>query len=173
MPEAAVNENDLPSFNEDDVRLSGKIGSVEPESVAACPCDFSDQEFRFRIFAADERHALATLSPRQRIHRLHESYRSLSKTHRLKTTVPVESDTDVGLNAHGQASSKELQVKRARVCICGLRARYARSESSSSPGSTRRPNSRGGTAVSKTATPQTLVHSLSVRWLVGRLVLEL
>lgn len=35
MPEATVNENDFPPFGEDDVRLSGKVGSVEPESVTA------------------------------------------------------------------------------------------------------------------------------------------
>jgi hypothetical protein len=35
MPKATVNEDYLPPFGEDDVRLSGKVGSVEPESVTA------------------------------------------------------------------------------------------------------------------------------------------
>ena len=69
MPEATVNEDDLPSFGEHDVRLSGKAGNVQPESVPTCLCDLSDQEFRFRILAADERHALASLGARQCIHR--------------------------------------------------------------------------------------------------------
>lgn len=64
MPETAVYEYHLPSFGKNEVRLSGKIGSVEPEFVTACPCDPPDQEFRFRILATDKRHALTTLSAR-------------------------------------------------------------------------------------------------------------
>lgn len=81
MPETTVNENDLPSSRENDVWLSGKVGNVEPESVSAGAGDFSHQEFRFCVLAADERHSFTALKPRQRVHNPCESYpMALSRT---------------------------------------------------------------------------------------------
>jgi len=68
MPKATMNEDHLPLSGENEVGLSGKVGNVEPEFIAARTRDFSHQEFRFCVLAADERHPLAALKPRKRIH---------------------------------------------------------------------------------------------------------
>jgi hypothetical protein len=68
MPKATVNEDNLLLLRESDIGLSRKVGNVEPESVSGRASYFPHQEFRFRIFAADERHPLAALGPRKRIH---------------------------------------------------------------------------------------------------------
>ncbi len=59
---------DLPQFWENDIRLSRKVGNVEPELVSAGPGYFPHQKFRFCVFTVNERHALAALSPRKRVH---------------------------------------------------------------------------------------------------------
>jgi hypothetical protein len=68
MPKATVNEDNLPLLGESDIGLSWKVWHVELESVSARASYFPHQEFRFRIFAVDERHPLAALGPRKRIH---------------------------------------------------------------------------------------------------------
>jgi hypothetical protein len=68
MPKAAMHEDDLSLFGENDIGLSRKVGNVEPEFISARPGYFPHQKFRFCVFAVDERHALAALSPRKRIH---------------------------------------------------------------------------------------------------------
>jgi len=68
VPEATVNEDNLPVLGENKVGLSRKTGNVESESVSARMDDFPHQEFWFCILAADERHPLAALEPSKRIH---------------------------------------------------------------------------------------------------------
>lgn len=41
---------------------------MEPKFISARSSDFSNQEFRLCILAADERHPLAALKPRKRVH---------------------------------------------------------------------------------------------------------
>jgi hypothetical protein len=59
---------------ENDIRLSRKVGNVEPEFETAQAGYLPHQKFRFRIFTADEGHALAALDPRKRIHYCSEPY---------------------------------------------------------------------------------------------------
>src|SRR6266403_4542516 len=68
MPKAPMHENDFPLLGENDIRLSRKVGNVEPESVSARPGYFPHQELRFCVFIVDERHPLAALSPRKCVH---------------------------------------------------------------------------------------------------------
>ena len=68
MPETTMNENHFLSLRENEVRLSGKVGNVKQESVSARTRDFSHYQFRLCVLTADERHAPATLTPRQCVH---------------------------------------------------------------------------------------------------------
>jgi hypothetical protein len=68
VPKAAVHKDDLSLLGENDIWLSRKVGNVEPEFVSAGPGYFPHQKFRFCVFAANERHPLAALGPRERIH---------------------------------------------------------------------------------------------------------
>jgi hypothetical protein len=68
MPKASVHEDDFPMLGENEIRLSRKVGNMEPESVSARTGYFPHQEFRFCIFTVDERHSLAALGPRKGIH---------------------------------------------------------------------------------------------------------
>jgi len=67
-PKASVQKDDLSLLGEKNIWLSRKVGNVEPEFVSAGPGYFPHQEFRFCVFATDERHPLAALRPRERIH---------------------------------------------------------------------------------------------------------
>ena len=61
VPETAVHEDGGPVFPQDDVRMSGQAGTVDPVSVAAAEKKPPDKEFRFGIPSPDPRHASAAL----------------------------------------------------------------------------------------------------------------
>lgn len=61
VPEAAMNEDDLPARGKDDVWATGEVSPVEPVSIAELVEKSADGPLRSRILTPDPPHVLAAL----------------------------------------------------------------------------------------------------------------
>lgn len=68
MPETAMNEDYFARGGKNDVRLSGKVGTMQTITKTEAMDQPADKEFGFGIFAADAPHVCAAAMPRDRIH---------------------------------------------------------------------------------------------------------
>lgn len=67
VPEAAVNEDNLPMTRENQIRPARKILPVKTEAQPEGVSDAADDQFRAGVGAADSRHAITALGPRQNV----------------------------------------------------------------------------------------------------------
>jgi hypothetical protein len=68
MPEATVNEDDHPSWSEDDIGTAGKILAMQSEAIAETMQQATNQQLRLSVSPFDTRHSLAALRRSQRVH---------------------------------------------------------------------------------------------------------
>lgn len=61
VPEAAMDEHHSLVFRQDDVRLAGEGGNIEPETVSRAVQQAADDPLRAGVLAPDLRHVPATL----------------------------------------------------------------------------------------------------------------
>lgn len=70
MPEAAVDKDHQSMSGKHDIRLTGKVRSVEPETVTHSMKQLPDPEFRTRVLAPNTGHICASCRGREAVHLL-------------------------------------------------------------------------------------------------------
>jgi hypothetical protein len=64
-----MNKDDLSEPWKNEIRFAGKGGNVRANSIAKRTGYFSHKQFGFCVLAVNERHSLAALNSRERVHR--------------------------------------------------------------------------------------------------------